>query len=164
METTAQDRTWAALAHGSTLLTLIASLLSGGIGGIVFVIIPLAIYLSFRDHSRFVAYHAAQAFALQIAATVGWLVATLVGLIVLTLLWAVTGVLSVIVIGILLIPLMALVTVAYISAVLLAPLVFGGYAIVGMVEAGNGKDYEYPWLGDYVRSWMERRGGSVPAV
>jgi uncharacterized Tic20 family protein len=164
MEITRPDRTWAVLAHASTLLTLLASIVSGGIGGIIFVVIPLAIYLSFKDHSRFVAYHAAQALIMQLAATVGWLAAVLIGSLALVLLWAVTGLLCIILVGILLIPIMVLVTVLYVLAILLAPLIFGGYAIVGMAEAGNGQDYSYPWIGDYVRGWLEQQAQPVTAA
>lgn len=161
METTSQERTWAAIAHASTLVTLLFGVLSGGVGGIIFILVPMVIYLSFRDHSRFVAYHAAQAFALQLAATVGWLVAAFVGLLALILLWTMTGILSVVLVGILLIPVMLLVTLAYVAAVLVAPFVFGGYAIVGTVETSDGNDYSYPWIGDYVRNWVERRSRPI---
>jgi len=95
---------------------------------------------------------------------VGWLVAALAGLLALILLWGVTGVLCIILVGILLIPIMVVVTLAYVLAVLFAPLVFGGYAIVGTVEAANGNDYSYPWIGDYVRGWMERSARPIPAA
>ena len=163
VETTSQDRTWAAIAHLSTLLTLLVGVCSGGIGGMIFIVIPLAIYISFKNHSRFVAYHAAQALALQLVATAGWLAAILLGTLALALLWTVTGILCIILVGILLIPVMVLVTVGFVAAVMVAPLAFGGYAIVGAVEAGNGKDYDYPWIGRAVQNWMTRQGKSATA-
>src|SRR5574341_1909333 len=64
-ETTSDERLWATLAHLSTLLTLIVSLGSGGLGGLFLVFVPFIIYVIYKDKSEFVAYHAAQAFAIR---------------------------------------------------------------------------------------------------
>ena len=56
-ETSAEERTWAMLAHLSVLLNLV----TGFLGGIAAIII----YFIYKDRSRFVAYHAMQSFIFQ---------------------------------------------------------------------------------------------------
>lgn len=164
-ETTSEERTWAALAHASTLLTMLVSLSTLGIGGLLFVFVPFAIYLVYKDKSDFVAYHAAQAFTLQIIGTVGLFVAVLVGIIVLVLIWVITGLLSVILIGILLIPIAVLLTVAFALLIVAVPFVIGGFSIAATIEAGSGKNYRYPYLGDWVSEWTSRSSTpTTPAV
>jgi uncharacterized Tic20 family protein len=161
-ETTSEERTWAALAHVSTLLTMLVSLSTLGIGVLLFVFVPFAIYLAYKDKSEFVAFHAAQAFALQIVGTVGLFVAFLVGIIVLVLIWVITGLLSAILIGILLIPVALLLTVAFVLVLIAAPFVFGGFSIAATIEAGSGKNYRYPYLGNWVSEWASRSSTPAP--
>jgi uncharacterized Tic20 family protein len=161
-ETTSEERTWAALAHASTLLTMLVSLMTLGVGGLLFVFVPFIIYLVYKDKSDYVAYHAAQSFALQIVGTVGLFVAVLAGTIVLILLWVIAGVLSIILVGLLLIPVALVLTVAFALLIVAAPFVIGGFSIAATIETGGGKDYRYPYLGDWVLDWVSR--GSAPAA
>lgn len=164
MMVTSQERTWAALAHASTLLTLLVGLASAGVGGVFFIFVPLVIYLSYKNHSRFVAYHAAQAFAFQLVGTLGYLLVVLVGVVLLVLIWLVTGILSMVLIGLILVPFALLLTLAFVALALVMPLVFCGYAVVATVETANGLDYRYPRIGDYVENWLSRRIEAVRAV
>src|SRR5688500_12781997 len=75
--TPSEERLWGALAHGSGLLTLVVSISTLGLGALPLVFVPFVIYLASRDKSRFVAFHAAQALALQVVGTVGYFVALL---------------------------------------------------------------------------------------
>jgi uncharacterized Tic20 family protein len=164
-ETTSEERTWAALAHASTLLTMLVSLSTLGIGGLLFVFVPFAIYLVYKDKSSYVAYHAAQAFALQIIGTVGLFVAVLVGTIALVLVWVISGVLSVILIGLLLIPIALVRTVVFALLIVAAPFVIGGFSIAATIEAGGGRNYRYPYVGDWVSNWASRNSSpSTPTV
>src|SRR5438034_1341150 len=100
-ETTSEERTWAAIAHASGIITLLVSLSSVGLGAIPFVFIPLLIYLVYKDKSEFVAFHAAQAFALQVVGTVGFFTFMLLGIIAATLISVLGGLLIVILVGVL---------------------------------------------------------------
>ncbi len=163
--TTSDERTWAALAHASTLLTLLVSMASAGIGGLLLVFLPLAIYLSYKDRSPYVAYHAAQAFALQVVGTAGFLVAILAAVVVLAAVWVVTALLSVILIGLILIPIALLLTLLLVFVLIAVPFVIGGFSIAATAQTANGVDYEYPYLGRWVRDWLARSGTpSAPAV
>ncbi len=163
--TTSEERTLAAIAHASTLLTLLVGFPTLGLGGVLFAFIPFLIYLAYKDKSRFIAYHAAQAFALQVIATVGWFVLFLAGILVVTILWVVTGVLSMILIGLILIPVAILVTLAVVTVWIGAPFVFGAFSLVSAIETANGHDYHYPYVGQWVSDWLARQESeAAPAV
>ena len=165
VETTSEERTAAALAHASSILTILVSVLSLGLGGVIFAFIPFLIYLSYKDRSRFVAYHAAQAFALQLAETVGWFVAMIAFIVVFAVLAAVTALLSVILIGLILIPVDVLVAIAMVIVLISAPFVGMAFSLVSTVETANGRDYRYPYIGQWVEAWLARQEAeSIPAV
>jgi uncharacterized Tic20 family protein len=164
-ETTSEERTWAALAHISTLITLLFALPSGGLGGLLFVFVPFVIYLAYKDKSRYVAYQAAQAFALQVIATAGYLLLILISVIVTVLAWVITGVLTAILIGVILIPIAILITLIAVTAIVGVPFALGGFSIVATIQTANGDDYHYPYLGQWVANWLERQPvESGPAV
>jgi uncharacterized Tic20 family protein len=158
-EICANERNWAAIAHASTLLSIIVGLASAGLGSILMALIPLGIYLAYRDRSRYVAYHALQATTLQLAGLIIYALG-LTALVVATVIaWVVAGLLSVVLIGILLIPVALLITLLFVLYLFLFPLVLMGYALYAAVEAGRGEDYAYPWIGDWLdtteASWYQ---------
>jgi hypothetical protein len=164
-ETTSQERTWAALAHASTLLTLFLAIGSLGLGGVLLVFVPLGIYLAYKDRSEYVAFHAAQAFGLQLACSIGLFAAFLAVILIIVLAWAITGVLSIILIGLILIPVAAVLTVVLVMALVAAPFVLGVFSVVAAIQTANGTDYEYPYLGRWVRNWLARsRVEPAPSV
>ncbi len=164
-QTTSEERTWAALAHISTLITLLFALPSGGLGGVLFVFVPFVIYLAYKDKSRYVAYQAAQAFALQVIATAGYLLLILVGVIAIVLAWVITGLLTAILIGLILIPVALLITLIAVIAMVVVPFVLGGFSIVATVQTAHGDDYRYPYLGQWVADWLDKQPSeSKPAV
>ena len=165
VETTSEERTVAALAHASSILTILVSVLSLGLGGVIFAFIPFLIYVSYKDRSRFVAYHAAQAFALQMAETVGWFVAMIAFALVFAILVVITALLSVILIGLILIPVDVLVAIAMTVVLISAPFVGMAFSLVATVETANGRDYRYPYIGQWVEDWLARQEtDSAPAV
>jgi len=131
----ADERTWAMLAHLSVLLNLVTGFLG--------VFAALVIYIVFKNRSRYVGFHAFQAFLFQLIAWGG------VGLI-LGLMLGVVGLLSFIVVGFLLIPL-ALVATLFLVPLPLVALIYGVY---GAIECADGKDFRYLWVGD----WVAARG------
>lgn len=163
--TTSEERTAAALTHASTLLTLLVGLPTAGIGGVIFVFLPYLVYLSYREKSGFVAFHAAQAFALQIVLTIGGFLALLVGVLIIVLAWVLTGVLSLILVGLILIPVALLLTLAIIAIWIGSPFVLGAFSFVGAIETAQGRDYHYPYLGQWVEDWLKSHNStSVVAV
>ncbi|MBN1426914.1 MAG: DUF4870 domain-containing protein [Anaerolineae bacterium] len=164
-ETTSEERTWATIAHISTIVTLLVAVPTGGLGGLLLVFIPFGIYLAYKDKSRYVAEQAAQAFALQIVATVGFLVAILIGVIVMTLAWVITVLLCLVIIGVILIPFSLLLTLLIILIWLALPFVIGAFSVVAAIETGNGRSYCYPYLGERVLDWLvQHETNTTPTV
>ena len=119
----AQDeRTWSVLAHLSMFLNLFTGFL-GPVAGLI-------VWLSYRDRSERVAFHALQSTFYQ----AGWLV-------VLAACWTLTGLLTTVLIGFLLIPAMVVVSVV--------PFVHAGYAAY---EVSQGEEYRYPVAADLAES------------
>ena len=133
--TPSDERTWAMLAHFSVLVNLF----TGALGPLI----PLVMYLSFKDRSRYVAYHAMQSVVFQLI----WWAApgALIGV-----MWAATGILSAVIIGLLCIP-FALVLTVVIALMPLAALIYG---VWGALEAGQGKDFKYWLIGDWMRGTL----------
>ena len=129
------ERTWAMLAHLSVLLNLI----SGFLG----IVAALAIYLIYKDRSRYVRYQALQAFLFQLIFWGGS--GLLIGLV-----WAVTGLLSAIIIGILLIPFAILLTIVLVPL----PLVALGYGVWGGIKCSEGQDFRYWLIGNWALNFM----------
>jgi uncharacterized protein len=160
--TTSEERLWAAVAHGSGLLTLVVSISTLGLGALPLVFVPFLIYLVYRDKSRFVAFHAAQALALQVVGTVGYFVALLAASLVALLVTIIGGVLVVILIG-----LVVLVVAVILWAVVLplmwglVPLVLGALSAIAAIETSSGRDYRYPYLGAWVEDWLNRSESPV---
>jgi uncharacterized Tic20 family protein len=121
----------AMLAHLSNLLNLV----SGFLG----LVVPLGLYLLYKDRSRYVAYQSLQSFVFQLIWWAG-AGAVAVGL------WVVSGVLSMVLIGCLLMPLAGIVT--------LVPLASMIYSIYAGVECSQGRDFRYWLIGDWVRGTL----------
>lgn len=126
-----EERQWAMLAH----LGVLANLFSGFLGPVV----PLAIYLIYKDRSRYVAYQSLQGLIFQLIWWVGGGVLTGIA-------WAITGALSAVIIGIVCIPFACIIT-----AMPLVALVYGVYA---GLQCNQGEDFKYWLIGDWVRSTL----------
>lgn len=126
-----EERQWAMIAH----LGVLVNLVSGFLGPVV----PLAIYMIYKDRSRYVAYQSLQALIFQLIWWVGGGVLTGIA-------WAITGALSAVIIGLICIPFACI-----ISAM---PLVALGYGIYGGIQTSQGQDFRYWLVGDWVRSTL----------
>jgi uncharacterized Tic20 family protein len=123
-----EERTWAMLAHLSTLLNLV----TGFLGPIT----ALVIYLVFKDRSRYVAYQSMQSFVFQL---VFWVGAGALAAII----WVVSFLFSIVIVGFCLMP------VAFIlSLVPFAALVYG---VVAAIQCSEGVNFKYWLVGDWVR-------------
>lgn len=169
-ELTSEERTWAALAHASTVLAILVALGSAGLSVLIMPFIPLGIYLVFREKSRYVAQQAAQAFVAQLVATLGFLILAIAVVVVIVAAWIVTGVLSIILIGLLLIPVALIISIVLPLLLVAYPFVVAGLSIAATVETANGKPYRLPLIGTNIVDWLnsfETRSanrGNPPAV
>lgn len=150
---TDDEKLWASIAHGSVWLTLLGGLLSLGTIVPISVFVPLAIYFMFRRRSDYVAFHALQAFVLQLIGTVGALAVLMVG----GLVWGIGMVIALmavaILIGFLLVPLWGIVGVVLALAVLAMPVAMLLYGTIAAIETYNGRDYRYP----FIARWVDRQ-------
>jgi uncharacterized Tic20 family protein len=129
------ERTWAVLSHLSVLLNLATGFLG--------VFAALLIYLVFHGRSRYIAYHAMQAFIFQL---IWWGAAgVLIGF-----MWAVVGILSALLVGILLIPFALILTFVF----LLMPAAAVVYGVVAAVQTSQGQDFKYWLIGDWMRGTL----------
>jgi len=124
-----EERQWAMIAHWSVLLNLIT--------GILGPVVPLLLYLVYKDRSRYVAYQSLQALIFQLIWWVGAGVITGIA-------WTAVGLLSAVLIGLICIPFACI-----ISALPLVAIVYG---IIAGVQTSQGQDFKYWLIGDWVRS------------
>lgn len=130
-----EERTWAALAHGSALLNA-----ATGMGGIIAAAL---IWLTQKEKSAWVAFHGLQSLVFQAAQFM--ILFPLVGGV-----WAVGFAFSFITLGfgtIIAVPIMLL------SAFLGIALMAGGlvYSLYGAYQVYQGRDFRYIWIGDWIQ-------------
>jgi uncharacterized Tic20 family protein len=159
---TDEERLWAAVAHGSVWITFITGFLTAGFSVPVSVFIPLVIYFMFRKRSDYVAFHALQAFVLQLIGTLGalallviggaaWVVGLIVALVAIAIL-----------IGFVLVPVWGLVGIALLLVAIGLPFAMLLFGTIATIETYNGRDYRYP----FVARWVDRQlaGGFLNAM
>lgn len=151
--TSDRERMWAALAHLSTLLTFFIGLPTG-VGLIVTLLIPLMIYLYYRERSEYVAFHAMQSFALQMIGTIGAVVLLVAGV---TVALVASFALLITLIGALLIPFVWLAFVLLAIVAMGMPIIMVVFGIIAAWESYTGKWYRLPFLGE----WLERHFGEA---
>lgn len=147
------EKLWASIAHGSVWLTLIGGLLSFGTIVPISIFVPLVIYFMFRRRSDYVAFHALQAFVLQLIGTVGAFAVLLVGGLVWTLGMAIALLAVFILVGFILVPLWGVVGVVLGAVILVMPIAMLLYGTIAAVETYNGRDYRYP----LIARWVDRQ-------
>lgn len=123
------ERTWAMIAH----LSILANLFTAFLGPVI----PLVIYLVYKDRSRYLAFQSLQAFVFQLVAWVGAGILAAIA-------WTISGILAAILIGCLLMPIALVIS--------LLPLVALVYGVIGAVQTNQGQDFRYWLIGDWVRS------------
>ncbi|MBK8027834.1 MAG: DUF4870 domain-containing protein [Chloroflexi bacterium] len=147
------ERLWAAVAHASAWITLFGGIVSIGAVLPVSIFIPLVIFFIFRKKSEYIAFHALQAFVLQLVGTVGAAALLAVGGVV----WGIGMVVALIavmaVVGFVLVPLWGFVGLGLLAVVLLLPLSMVFYGTLGAIESFRGRDYRYP----VISRWIDRQ-------
>lgn len=136
VDVTSDERTMAALAHGSIILTL----LTGGLAGILVAFVVWAVY---REKSRWVADQSLQALIFQVAATITtYILLSIAGAAI-----ALSTALMVILVGFCLLPIALVLGLV----ALVVPLVATAYGLFGALETYHGRDFQYWWVGKLVR-------------
>lgn len=119
------------LAHLSVLVNLV----TGSLGPLI----PLLIYLIFKDRSRYLAYQALQAFIFQLLWWVG-------GGVVIALTWVTTLILMPVLIGFLCLPIALLVSLLPVGVMI--------YGTLAGIRASQGDDFQYWLVGQWVRGTL----------
>jgi uncharacterized Tic20 family protein len=162
MNLTDEERQWAAVAHASIWLTLVGGLFTAGFIVPLSIFTPLVIYFMYRKRSDYVAFHALQAFVLQIISTVGVLALAVVG----GTAWVLGMIIAVLAVfvlaGLVLVPLWALVGIALGLLIFAAPFAALLFGTIAAVQTYNRLDYRYP----LIAQWVDRQlaGGFLNAV
>lgn len=153
------ERLWGALAHISALMTVGVGIVTGGWAFMLMLFVPLLIYGVFRSRSRYVAFQALQAFALQLIGTVGWALITVLGTLIFAGLIIVSGLASIVLVGI---PFLILFTLLLVVFWLVMAVVAFALNIVLPIIAAltvyNGGDFRYPFIARWVEDQLS---GSV---
>ncbi len=153
---TSSERNWAAIAHGSAVLTLIIAGITGSAAVWLGLLVPLAIYLGFYNRSEYVAFHALQALTFQAAAIILAFVGLLVGGIIIAAAWILTAGLTLVVVGLLLIPVSLGITLIFAILTLVYPFAVTAYAVIGSYKSYSGEDFEYAYIGKIVRGQVNQ--------
>ncbi len=156
------ERLWAAIAHGSVWVTFIMFFTTAGFGVPLSIFIPLIVYLMFRKKSDYVAFHALQAFVLQLLGTVGALTLLVVGGITWLIGLVVALLLIVVIVGFVIAPLWALLGVVLLGIVVIMPFLMLLLGTIATIQTYNRHDYRYP----YISRWVDRQlaGGLLNVI
>jgi uncharacterized Tic20 family protein len=162
---TQYERNWASLAHLTILLTVVVGASTSGVGAVVALLVPLAMYLYFGGRSRYVAYHALQATVFQAAGAVLYVLMAGGVAASIAIAWVIAGVLSVVLIGLALMPFALALTLVGGYALVAMPLLWVGYGLVGAWRTYNGEPFDYPFVAGVVgRTLQGQAVATVPAA
>ncbi|MBN1286829.1 MAG: DUF4870 domain-containing protein [Anaerolineae bacterium] len=152
--TDSDERLWAALAHASLIVTLLATPFSVGTLTLFLIFVPLIIYFAYRERSEFVAYHALQGFAMQVFATIGWVALGLAITIAFVIAIVISGVLSIVLIGIPFLLLSVVGLVLFWLVWICLPIGLGIYSLMAAWETYHGRNFRYVKLADWVDRFL----------
>ncbi len=156
------ERLWATVAHASVWVTALGGLFTIGAIIPVSIFLPLVIYFMFRKRSDYIAFHALQAFVIQLAGTVGAFALLTVGGLVWVLGMVIALLAMAILIGFILVPVWGIVGIVLALVVLLLPVAMVFFGTIAAIETMSGRDYRYP----LVARWVDRQlaGGYLHTV
>jgi uncharacterized Tic20 family protein len=147
------ERMWAAVAHASIWVTMLGGLFTVGFVIPMSIFVPLAIYFLYRKQSDYIAFHALQAFVLQLIGTVGVLTLVVVG----GAAWALGMVIAVLLVavlaGIILVPLWGIVGILLALTIFVMPFATLVFGTIAAVQTYNRRDYRYP----VIARWVDRQ-------
>ena len=162
MNVSDDERLWAAIAHGSIWITLLGGLFTVGFVIPLSIFIPLVIYFLYRKQSDYIAFHALQAFVLQLIATVGVLTVAVVG----GTAWVIGMIIAVlavaIIAGIVLVPLWGIIGILLALVIFVTPFAALLFGTIATIQTYHRRDYRYP----LIARWVDRQlaGGLLNTV
>jgi hypothetical protein len=145
---TLDERRWAAIAHASIWLSLFGAIVTFGISIPLSIFVPLVIHLVFRNRSEFVAFHALQAFVLQVVATLGVVALGVLGGVLWAFVLVIFALLSVVLIGIPLLFVWILIGIVFFVALTALPVIGLILGTIAALDTYAGRDHRYPYLGE----------------
>jgi hypothetical protein len=154
---TQDEMTMAALAHASVVLTFVIALGSGGLGCLLGVLVPLLIWLAYKEKSAYVSFQALQATVFQTVSILVMALVLAVSIVLIVAGWTVSGALTAILIGLCLMPFAILITVVFALLILILPLAQLGYGLYAAYETYQGRDFRYWLVGEALEKEMTRR-------
>ncbi len=154
---TQDEMTMAALAHASVVLTFVIALGSGGLGCLLGVLLPLLIWLAYKNKSAYVSLQALQATVFQAVSILVMAIVLAVSIALIVAGWTVSGALTAVLIGLCLMPFAALITVVLVLVVLILPLAQLGYGLYAAYETYQGRDFRYWLIGKALEREMAKR-------
>lgn len=157
---TQNEMTMAALAHASVVLTFVIALGSGGLGCLLGILVPLLIWLTYKEKSAYVSFQALQATVFQVVSILMVVIVLAVSIALIVVGWTVSGALTAILIGLCLMPFALLITVVFAVLVLVLPLAQVGYGLYAAYETYQGRDFRYWLVGEALEKEMARRQGT----
>jgi hypothetical protein len=157
MALTQNERTMAALAHASVVLTFVIALGSGGLGFLLGVLVPLFIWLAYKDKSAYVSFQALQATVFQAVSVIVMVIVVAVSIALIVVGWTVSGALTAILIGLCLMPFAVLITVVLALVVLILPFAQLGYGLYAAYETYQGRDFRYWLIGEALEKELAKR-------
>lgn len=119
-----EERQWAMIAHLSVWIN-VATVFMGAV-------VPLIIYFLYKDKSKFVAFHAMQAFVMQAACSFLGMLAT-----VLSSAASMSGI---------------VICIPFACIFGLLPLASFVFGTIAGIQVNKGEDYKYPVVGDFVQN------------
>jgi uncharacterized Tic20 family protein len=151
------DWTAAAIAHAAVCLTVGLGP-AGGIGLIIGPAVALAIYVVYRARSRFVALHALQSLAYQVAGSVSISLLSVLGASAVLTAWGLAG-LSADATGSAELRVPALPLTLVVAGVVLSVLLsWVAYGVYAAYQVYQGRDFRYWLIGDWVAGRWKRDG------
>ena len=157
---TQDERTMAALAHASVVLTFVLALGTGGLGGLLGILVPLLIWLTYKEKSAYVSFQALQATVFQAVSILLMVVVLAVSIILIVVGWTISGALTAVLIGLCLMPFALLITVVLALLVLILPLAQLGYGLYAAYETYQGRDFRYWLVGESLEKEIAKRQGT----
>jgi uncharacterized Tic20 family protein len=154
---TQDEMTMAALAHASVVLTFVIALGSGGLGCLLGVLVPLLIWLAYKEKSAYVSFQALQATAFQTVSILVMVIVLAVSIVLIVVGWTVSGALTAILIGLCLMPFAILITVVLALLILILPLAQLGYGLYAAYETYQGRDFRYWLVGEALEKEVAKR-------
>ncbi len=154
---TQDEMTMAALAHASVVLTFVIALGSGGLGCLLGVLVPLLIWLAYKEKSAYVSFQALQATVFQTVSILVMALVLAVSIVLIVAGWTVSGALTAILIGLCLMPFAILLTVVFALLILILPLAQLGYGLYAAYETYQGRDFRYWLVGEALEKEMAKR-------